>query len=249
MKDKTNKAVILAIVFAALLISGSLIFLGTQMGGGGVSSGSLEGEIQKGIDSYIQKQQAEAAKAQAKANKPRIVEGDFSDDDPFMGDKNAPVTIVEFSDYECPFCKRFYDNTLPQLKEKYIDTGKVKFVYRDFPLNFHKGARPAAIAAECAREQGGDETYFKFHDLIFENQGSLNNDTLKQHADTLGLNTSEFNDCFDSQKYADEVDKDFADGKMAGVTGTPGFLINGQLVSGAQPFSVFEAIIENALKQ
>lgn len=173
---------------------------------------------------------------------------DFTDDDPFMGDKNAPVTLIEWSDYECPFCKTFFNNALPGIKEKYIDTGKVKFVYRDFPLSSHKNAYPAAIAAECAREQGDDETYFKYHDLIFENQSRLNEDNLKQFAVDLGLKTDQFNNCLASRKYQDEVKKDFMDGRSVGVTGTPGFLLNGRFISGAQPYSVFEAAIEKALQ-
>lgn len=254
MKDKINKPVIFAIVFAAILISGSLIFLGTQMGGGGVSSNNLEANIQEGIDAYIQKQQAEASKAQAEANKPKVVEGDFTDDDPVLGDKNAPVTLIEFSDYECPFCKRHFTQTLPKLKEKYIDTGKVKMVFRDFPLGFHNPlATQEAMAAECAREQGDDETYFAYHDLIFQttrsNGRGMEKEKLYDLAEQVGVDRAKFTDCLDSEKYKDEVKKDIASGSKAGVRGTPGFLVNGQLVSGAQPFSVFEAIIEAELNK
>lgn len=90
------------------------------------------------------------------------------DDDPVLGNANAPITIIEFSDYECPFCKRFYDQTFGQIKKDYIDTGKVKFIYRDYPLSFHPGAEPAAQAANCAGEQG---KYWEMHDKIFQAQG------------------------------------------------------------------------------
>jgi protein-disulfide isomerase len=166
------------------------------------------------------------------------------DDDYVKGDPDAPITIVEFSDFECPFCGKFYSQTLPSIQQKYIDTGKVKFVYRDFPLDFHKSAQKAAEAAQCAGDQG---KYWEFHDKIFENQPSLNLENLKQWAVDLGLNTNEFNQCLDSGKHYEEVQKDMKDGADAGVRGTPAFFINGVFLSGAQPFSAFEKIIEEEL--
>lgn len=166
------------------------------------------------------------------------------DDDYVKGDPNAPITIVEFSDFECPFCARFYSQTLPSIQQKYIDTGKVKFVYRDFPLGFHKNAQKAAEAAQCAGDQG---KYWEFHDKIFENQPSLNLENLKKWAMELNLDVNEFNQCLDSGKYYDEVQQDMKDGTAAGVKGTPAFFINGVFLSGAQPFSAFEQIIEAEL--
>ncbi len=173
------------------------------------------------------------------------------DDDPFMGKENAPVTIIEWSDYECPFCKRFYDQTLPQIKSEYIDTGKVKFVYRDFPLSFHQNAHIEAQAAECAKDQGGDTAYFKYHDVIFKrtisNGLGIAVDQLPVIARDIGIDVTAFNTCLNSGKFKAEVDKDFSDGSAAGIQGTPGFIINGKLVSGAQPFSVFKQIIDAEL--
>lgn len=166
------------------------------------------------------------------------------DDDPSKGSDNAPVTIIEFSDYQCPYCARFWRDTLPQIEEEYIETGKVKFVYRDFPLGFHQYAQKAAEAAECADEQGN---YWDYHDKLFENQNALDTASLKQYAKDLGLDTAKFNDCLDSGKYASEVQKDFEDGQAAGVTGTPAFFINGQSVVGAQPFSAFKQVIDAEL--
>src|SRR3989344_694364 len=169
------------------------------------------------------------------------------DDDAFEGQADAPVTIIEFSDFQCPFCKKFYTDSLPQLREKYIQTGKVKLVFRDFPLsNIHPDAQKAAEAAECAGEQG---KYFAMHDKIFENQQELKVADLKKYAASLGLNTQTFNDCLDSGKMKDVVANDFAQGTQYGVSGTPAFYINGKLLSGAQPFSAFEKIIEEELKQ
>jgi len=166
------------------------------------------------------------------------------DDDPSKGDENAPVTIIEFSDYQCPFCSRFYSQTLPQIQKKYIDTGKVRFVYRDFPLSIHPQAVPAAIAANCAGEQG---KYWEYHNKIFDNQRSLSESNYLQWAEDLGLDKNAFATCLKDPKQKAEVQKDFADGSAAGVSGTPAFFINGRLVSGAQPFSVFEQAIEAEL--
>ncbi len=166
------------------------------------------------------------------------------DDDAVKGEEDAPVTIIEWSDFECPFCARFYRETLSSIEEQYIKTGKVKLVYRDFPLSFHANAQKAAEAAECAGEQ---KKYWEMHDLLFENgvQGGVAG--FKQYAKQLGLNTAKFNECLDSGKMASEVRKDMADGTAAGIQGTPGFLVNGKLVSGAQPFSVFQQVIEAEL--
>ncbi len=183
------------------------------------------------------------------------------DDDPILGDKNAKVTIIEFSDYECPFCKQFYDDTLSQLKKEYIDTGKVKLVYRDLPLSFHQNAPKEAEAAECAREQGGDEIYFKYHDEIFKrttsNGTGLALDQLPIIADDLGLNGNDLQACLDGGKYKAEVDKDIANAGSVGASGTPSFFIgksssNGTIIGtpliGAQPLSSFKTVIDQQLK-
>jgi len=166
------------------------------------------------------------------------------DDDPVLGDQNAPVTIIEFSDFECPFCGRFFSNTLPQLTREYIDTGKVKLVYRDFPLSFHPNAQKAAEAGECADDQG---KFWEMHDKIFENQKAMSVVDLKSYAASLGLDTSEFNSCLDSGKHAKEIQKDISDGSKYGASGTPTFFINGIKLVGAQPFSAFQQIIESEL--
>ena len=169
---------------------------------------------------------------------------DYVDDDPVLGNSNAPLTIVEFSDFQCPYCGRFFEETFPLIKERYIDTGKVKLVYRDFPLNFHPMAMPSALAAECANEQG---KFWEFHDMIFENQEILSNDILKQFAVDLGLNVEGFNGCFASQKYSKEIANDLQDVARAGGRGTPYFIVGDIPVSGAQPFSVFQQAIESQL--
>lgn len=167
-----------------------------------------------------------------------------ADDDSVLGDEDAPVTIIEFSDYQCPFCAKFYTDSLQQIKKDYVETGKVKVIYRDFPLSFHPEATPSAIAAECAGEQG---EYYAFHDGLFENQGRLGADLYAELAKDIGLDMSKFNTCLKDPKMAAEVQKDFKDGQASGVTGTPAFFVNGVKVSGAQPYSVFKQIIDAEL--
>lgn len=245
MKEKKT------ILAASILIAASIVFLGTRLGGN--TPANMQEQIEQGIEKYAQKQQELARKAQEDANKPKVVQGDYTDDDAVLGDKNAPVTIVEFSDYECPFCKRHFTQTLPMIKEKYIDTGKVKLVFRDYPLPFHNPlATQQAIAAECVKDQAGDAKYYEYHDLIFETTRSNNGmekSQLYDLAEKVGVNGDEFKTCLDTEKFKDEVAKDMKDGQAAGVTGTPAFIINGKLISGAQPFSTFEKIIEEELNK
>ncbi|GEM_PF-499467 len=166
------------------------------------------------------------------------------DDDPVLGNADAPVTIVEFSDYQCPFCSKFFTETEGQLRKDYVETGKVKLVYRDFPLEFHPEAEPAALAADCANEQG---KFWEYHDLLFTNQAELSDANYKKWAADLGLDTQKFNKCYKNLQYLDEVKKDLADGQKYGVSGTPAFFINGKMISGAQPYTVFQQEIEAAL--
>ncbi len=178
------------------------------------------------------------------------------DDDPLKGKADAPVTIIEFSDYQCPFCGRFVKNTFPDIAKKYIDAGKVKYVFRDFPLEFHKQAPKASEAANCAADKG---KYWEMHDKLFDNQSALTVDKLKQYAADIGLDTESFNACIDSGKHADEINKDLEDGKKATVSGTPTFFIGktqsgkkeitGKRMVGARPFSSFEQVIEQLLAE
>ncbi|MEA2055296.1 MAG: thioredoxin domain-containing protein [Candidatus Thermoplasmatota archaeon] len=168
------------------------------------------------------------------------------DDDTIMGSEDATVTMIEFSDFECYYCGKFYTETLSQLKTNYIDTGKVKFVYRDYPLAMHQNAQKAAEAAECAGEQG---KFWEYHNKLLENQNALDNESLKQYAKDLGLDETQFNTCLDSGEMTSEVQKDFSDGSSYGVTGTPTFFINDQKLVGAKPYSSFESAIEEELNK
>ncbi|MAG20149.1 hypothetical protein CL618_01820 [archaeon] len=179
-----------------------------------------------------------------------------ADDDPFLGPEDAEIVVIEFSDFECPYCAaafgthdvlvdRFksqdptWEASVPKLKELAME-GKIKFVFRDFPLTGHAKAQKASEASECADDQG---KFWEYHDLLFEKQSELDIEDLKKHASDLGLDRNEFDSCLDSGKYEDEVKKDLADGQKYGVSGTPAFFVNGQLLSGAQPFSAFEKVL------
>src|SRR3989344_3154008 len=174
-----------------------------------------------------------------------------------FGDPNAPIIMVEYSDYQCPFCRSWFNSAKSQLDSEYIETGKVLFVYKDFPLSFHPMAQPYAEAARCAGEQG---KYWEFHDKIFEEQnkfgsGRISNLTeqdIKDWASQLGLNTAEFNSCLDSGKYAGAVQANFSEGTQVGVSGTPSFVIGkadgtGQIIVVAQPYGTFKAAIDSLL--
>ena len=180
-----------------------------------------------------------------------------ADDDPFFGNPDAPITIIEFSDFECPFCARFHIQTLPSLFEEYIDQGKVKLVFRDFPIqSIHPNALPASVAAECANDQG---KFKEMHDMIFENQNEWNKQetvdalsTFSQYATEIQLDQETFDSCLSSGKHIEEIRKDVDDGRDYGVTGTPGFFVgNDEIgyveVKGAQPFESFKKVIDAQL--
>ena len=172
---------------------------------------------------------------------------------PPLGNPNAKVTIVEFSDFQCPFCKQFVDNTYPKIYDEYIKNNKIKFVFRHYPLNsIHSNAQKAAEASECANEQG---KFWEYHDLLFKNQALwsplpladvLNSFT--NYAAELGLNTTTFRSCLDTDQLAQKVQEDSDDGSKAFVDGTPAFFINGKRLVGAQPFAQIQQLIEQELK-
>jgi len=154
------------------------------------------------------------------------------DDDPILGDPNASISIIEFSDYQCQFCARFYLNTLPLLDADYIQKGTVNFIYRDFPIQNHLNAMPAAIASECADDQG---KFWEYHDILFQRQSmwkvlemEFALDTFKEYALELELNQEDFDYCLDSEKYLDEVKQDLIDGQNNKVSGTPTFFIGNE---------------------
>lgn len=174
-----------------------------------------------------------------------------------VGDPNAPIKLEEFSDFQCPYCQRFYLQTEEQLISTYVTTGKVYFVYRSFGEFIGPESRAAAEAAYCAGDQN---KFWEMHDFLFtnhtgENVGDFTNRRLLAFGEKIGLDMGAFRDCLNSGKYSSRVDQDFADGRAAGVKATPSFVltytVNGQtvteLIEGAQPFSEFQSKIEAAL--
>lgn len=165
------------------------------------------------------------------------------DDDPFWGREDAAVTIVEFSDFQCPFCGRFHVETYPRLRETYGD--RIRFVYRDFPiLSLHPNALISAQAANCANDEG---QYWQYHNLLLTNQDRSTRADLGAFAEQLALDMNVFDECLDSRRYEQEVNADYRDGASYGVTGTPTFFINGRPLVGAQPYEVFVSIIDAEL--
>jgi len=164
-----------------------------------------------------------------------------SSESPAKGASSAPVEIVEFSDFQCPFCQRAYP-TVQEVLKNYGD--RIHFVYRHYPLPGHPQAKPAAEAAACAAEQG---KFWPYHDKLFSTAGKLGDAELKQDAVEVGLNAAQFNNCVDGHKFRAQVETDMKAGEEAGVTGTPAFFINGRSVSGAQPYEVFKKVIDEEL--
>jgi protein-disulfide isomerase len=160
---------------------------------------------------------------------------------PSRGPANAPIELVEFSDFQCPFCQQA-NPTVERVLKTYGD--KIKFVYRHYPLPSHPNARPAAEAASCAGEQG---KFWEFHDRLFANPSQLTDAALKEHAAALSLDTTAFNKCFDSHQMTPRVDTDVQEAESVGVTGTPAFFINGRPLEGAQPFDAFKRVIDEEL--
>jgi protein-disulfide isomerase len=171
----------------------------------------------------------------------------ISSKDPMWGSRAAPVTVVIFSDFECPFCSRV-EATMTQIKEKY-GPQKLRVIWKNNPLPFHKSARPAALAAETVFRLGGSKAFWKFHELAFQNQkGGLTPENFEKWATDAGVDRAKFKAAYDKQEYAAKIDADMAVGKASGVTGTPASLINGVFLSGAQPIDKFTSIIDEQLK-
>lgn len=177
-------------------------------------------------------------------------------DAPFLGDKSkAKVAIVEYTDYQCPYCQRHDQETKSQLIKEYVDTGKAIYVFRDFPLDFHgQIAIDSANAALCVNEIGGISKFVEYHSKIFMVE---NNEALTKAAQDLGIDMNKFNTCMTEQRYADKIDQSLSDGMKAGVQGTPGFVVGvldkdgnvkGKLIAGAYPFASFEQILKEYLK-
>lgn len=235
---------VIALVFFAL--GSGLTILGYN---GLFDSNTAENEalISQAIDRAVNealdaRDAAAAAQAQQESGP---IQGEYytvsPDDDPYIGAEDAPVVIVEFSDFNCTFCNRFYDETLSLVIDTYGD--KIRFVYRDYPI-LAQSSVSAALAAQCAFEQ---DNFWNYHNILFDNRGNFAREQLIGYAETLGLDAEQFTTCLDNQQYQDEIVADFREAQALGIRGTPSFFINGRFVSGAQPFAVFAAAIDEEL--
>jgi protein-disulfide isomerase len=218
----------------------------------------MQQELRAMRDEVAQLRQAVADLARAGArprpSPPPLPASVTLDDDPVLGSSQAPVAVVEFSEFECPFCRRFHEQTFSKLKEVYVATGKVQYVFRDFPLPMHAQAKPAALAAHCAARQ---DAFWPMHDALFENQQRLGPELFPELARRLGLDGDGFLACLSESAAQKEVEGDIAYGQGLGVQGTPTFfigrlqgvrLVNPQRLTGAQPFSAFSEAIDALLK-
>jgi len=187
--------------------------------------------------------QAAVAAAEPSAQEPIQRVNVSLDDDPAVGPADAPITIVEFSDYQCPYCQRWHEETFQALMDAY--PGQIHFVYRDFPLySLHPQAEPAAVAANCANEQG---KFWNYHDLLFSKKFDLGKEAYLAYAEELGLDKNAFETCLSSDKYVAEVSADYTSAGELGVNSTPTFFVNGIALVGAQPLSVFQQVIDMEL--
>jgi protein-disulfide isomerase len=244
----------LALTAAALLVSPAAM-TEEAAGSSAASDAKMDAILLelKGIRQVLEKIEKQGGRAAQKPSRPTTAKISIKGKQ-VMGAKDAPVTVVEFADYQCPFCLRFTKTTFPLLKTKYIDTGKVRWVALNLPLPFHKDARKAAQAAHCAGEQ---DKFWEMREILFRNPQKLNTENLPAHAATLSLDMEAFNSCLQSDRHLAEIDQDAKDAKAVRLTGTPSFIIGktasdeitGQVVIGAQPMDKFDAAIGKALKE
>jgi protein-disulfide isomerase len=195
------------------------------------------------VDAYVAKL-TKSTPVEVYFSKPRMNVQVEVGNAPIWGKTNAPVTIVEFSDFQCPFCTRGAD-TINDLKKKY--GSKIRVAFKNFPLPMHKEARPAAEAALCVNEQSTDK-FWKYHDILFKNQDKLDAANLEKFAKEVGADTKKFAECMGAKKYAKAVQDDMDYGEKVGVKSTPAFFINGQILNGAVPIESFSEIIDEELE-
>lgn len=263
MKKSTNidLGVLIAIVFASAVISGSLVFFGMQTSGAAasVSDSYIDARIDEGIERYVERKTAEAEEEQARmaveqaertSEMAQNVPPVSVSEDHIFGNKDAKISLIEYSDFQCPFCQRFHA-TAKQIVEAY--DGQVNWVYRHYPLSSHDPvATRQAIGSECVAELAGNDAFWELGDIYFS-AGPTDNESIIAAAVELGADEAAMRECLENERYADEVARDMAEATASGVTGTPGnILINNEtgeavLVEGAQPFPVFQQIIDEML--
>ena len=256
--NKKNEKVIKRSTFNSLIIAIIIITgIAAFFAGSFVSNLNSEQISQKELDNAIAELELKILEKQLPTNQPSIPLEISADNDPIIGNPDAPITLIEFSDFQCPFCARFHIQTLPTIMEEYIEKGTVKLVFRDFPIqSIHPNAVPASVAAECANEQG---KFKQMHDILFEKQNEWSNletvyaiELFNQYSEQINLEQEQFSSCLSTAKYVKEIQNDLNDGRTYGVTGTPGFFIGNQEIGfvelkGAQPFESFKKIIDRQI--
>lgn len=232
--------------FLAIILLCALSF-GLGMWANSLISNKVEAELAKKVQQAAAAQNAEAPSPEPTLGKQNVDPGHY----PALGNDNAKVTLIAFEDFRCPFCEKFFSSVLPQLKKDYIDTGKVKFYFRNFQF-LGSASVLAGNAGECANEQN---KFWDFHDYMYKNQPDESDtsmytvDNLTQIAGNLGIDTNQFQQCLSNNKYAKDVTNDMNEGQKVGVSATPTFFINGNPLIGAQPYSAFQTIIDQELKK
>lgn len=221
---------IVAAVFLIIGLMGGAIVFGNR--------GPSTAELETLVRSLVAEEVARVGGGDSSASASLV------DNDPSFGPEDAPITIVEFSDFYCGFCTRFATETLPLLQEQYGE--QIRFVYRDLPIIGGQVSFDAAIAGNCAYDQG---KFWEFHNLIFANNGARDRDTFIAFSGELGMDPEAFAVCLDDTAKQEEVTLDYLDGQALGIQGTPAFFINGRSVSGAQPFNTFALVIDAELKK
>jgi len=250
---KENKTTI-AIIIAAVLVAGALVFLGLRLGNTSSSNNQLSFAEQ--LEDYQKEQEKAQLEAQVQQEKQAAEQAKNvippNDDDHILGDRDALISIIEYSDFECPFCKRFYKTPKQAIAD---NPGVVNSVFRHFPLGFHDPlATQQALASECVADIGGNEKFWQYHDKIFETTDSngkgMEVSELTTLAKEVGVNTNEFQTCLDSEKFLADVQADIKSGVDAGVTGTPGNIIRNnktgevRFLPGAYPIEAIQAAID-----
>ncbi len=261
---KKDLGLILAIVFASSVISGSLVFLGMQLKGNSSSAQATVENIELAFDNYVKKQEQKQAELQRQANAEEDKKNTenaknlkpVSKSEHIRGSVNAPISVVTYSDFECPYCKLFHPTT-EELVTAYPE--KVNVVYRHWPLDFHDPlATHEAVASECVAELGGNDAFWQFADGLYatttSNGDGINDEQMLALATAVGVDKTAFSTCLKSGKYDQKIQQDIAEGAKAGVTGTPGnFVMNNKtgevvFVKGAQDLRYFQTVIDPMLK-
>jgi len=256
---KINEKIVKKSTFNVLIITIIIITgIATFFAGSYLTNFNSDKISQEELDNAIAKLELKILEKQLPKNQPTLPLKISAGNNPIIGNPDAAITILEFSDFQCPFCAKFHTETLPTIMEEYIDKGTVKLVFRDFPIqNIHPNAVPASIAAECANEQG---KFKQMYHTLFEKQKEWNNletsyaiTIFNQYASEMKLDEEKFDTCIRNAKYLEEVQKDLNDGRTYGITGTPGFFIGNEKIGfvelkGAQPFESFQKIIDSQLE-